>query len=418
MAKGVEIHRGKIRLSFQFRAKRIREPLNIDATPANIKYATRLRANLVTEINAGVFDYKKYFPDTDNVDFYRGGTASMPTIAELLEDFLKIVAPTLKASTLAGYRKIANNVLAVNFGHISVDEFKRRQVTAWASNQAASGKRIANVVSVLRAALDYAVDEEYIDKNPLHRWKYRKQAAPARRPAVDPFTAKEQAAIINAAPAGQGRNMLLFWFWSGLRTSELIALEWSDIDYIEGQVHINKARTADADEAELPKTTAGQRFIKLLPPAIEALERQKEHTYLTGGVIFLNPRTGQPWAGDAPIRRTLWTHALKRAGVRYRRPYQCRHTYASMMLSAGESVMWVAKQMGHSDWTQTARAYARWIDDAASSEGSAAVAKFWGQVSEAPEPGRLMSNKESAAAWVRVLESKTNIKQAKGVKEK
>lgn len=49
--------------------------------------------------------------------------------------------------------------------------------------------------------------------------------------------------------------------------------------------------------------------------------------------------------------------ALKKAGVRYRRPYQTRHTFASMLLSAGEHPMWVAQQMGHSDWTMIAQVY-------------------------------------------------------------
>src|SRR5262245_65741624 len=57
----------------------------------------------------------------------------------------------------------------------------------------------------------------------------------------------------------------------------------------------------------------------------------------------------------------MWAPALRRAGVRYRKPYQTRHTYASMALMAGESPMWVARQMGHTDWSLTAKRYARWI---------------------------------------------------------
>jgi len=41
--------------------------------------------------------------------------------------------------------------------------------------------------------------------------------------------------------------------------------------------------------------------------------------------------------------------AMKKSGVRYRYPYQTRHTYASIMLSPGEHPVWVAKQMEHSD---------------------------------------------------------------------
>jgi len=72
-------------------------------------------------------------------------------------------------------------------------------------------------------------------------------------------------------------------------------------------------------------------------------------------------RTLERWAGDQPIRKTLWAHAVKKACVRYRRPYQTRHTYTSVMLSAGEHPTWVAGQMGHSDWTMIARVYGRWM---------------------------------------------------------
>lgn len=100
---------------------------------------------------------------------------------------------------------------------------------------------------------------------------------------------------------------------------------------------------------------------KLLRPAMEALKAQKAHTFLADAEVFQNPRTLERWAGDGPIRKTMWVPAMKKAGVRYRRPYQTRHTYASMMLSAGEHPMWVAKQMGHTDWTMIARVYGRWM---------------------------------------------------------
>jgi len=72
----------------------------------------------------------------------------------------------------------------------------------------------------------------------------------------------------------------------------------------------------------------------------------------------------------------IYKWAIKKAGVRYRYPYQTRHTYASMMLSAGEHPMWVAKQMGHRDWTMIARRYGRWMPDADASAGSRAEALY------------------------------------------
>lgn len=68
---------------------------------------------------------------------------------------------------------------------------------------------------------------------------------------------------------------------------------------------------------------------------------------------------------------------MKKAGVRYRRPYQTRHTYASMILSAGEHPMWVAKQMGHSDWTMIAMVYGRWMPTVNDDAGGKAVLSFF-----------------------------------------
>jgi integrase len=106
---------------------------------------------------------------------------------------------------------------------------------------------------------------------------------------------------------------------------------------------------------------------------------QKAFTFLADDIIFQNPRTNEPWEGDQPIRRTLWEPALKKAGVRYRNPYQTRHTYASMMLTAGEHPMWVAQQMGHADWGMIRQVYGRFIPSAVNDSGDKAVALFGGE---------------------------------------
>lgn len=67
-----------------------------------------------------------------------------------------------------------------------------------------------------------------------------------------------------------------------MRTSELIALNWSDINFVGGSVRAWRALTREAKGAvEFPKTTAGRRDIRLLAPAAAALEGT-EATYLHG----------------------------------------------------------------------------------------------------------------------------------------
>jgi len=119
-----------------------------------------------------------------------------------------------------------------------------------------------------------------------------------------------------------------------------------------------------------------ERDVLILPLAGEALERQKEFTLSIGGRVFHNNQTNKPWVTDGQIRKIGWIPALKTAGVLYRNPYQTRHTYASMLLSAGENPMWVAQQMGHADWGMIRKRYGRWIPSVDTSAGSRIIQQW------------------------------------------
>jgi len=128
-----------------------------------------------------------------------------------------------------------------------------------------------------------------------------------------------------------------------------------------GERCFNLAMTqASKGIAEIPKTAAGRSAVKLLGPAMAALKAQKEHTSLVDEEVFRIRARSSAKAGMGRSGRPCGRRWLRRQ-VRYRRPYQTRHTDASMMLSAGEHPMWVAQQMWHSDWTIIARVYRRWI---------------------------------------------------------
>jgi len=225
--------------------------------------------------------------------------------------------------------------------------------------------------------LDDAVEDEFLDANPLAGKKMRRKGdTRPKKDEIDPFSAEECAAIFEVA-RDQERNFTQFAFWTGLRSSELSALDWGDVDWRGKRIFVQCALTRHSKEPETPKTAAGERYIKLLPPALQALKAQKAHTFMAGEEIFQNPHTGKRWTGDVVIRQRMWKRILLRAGVRYRYPYQMRHTYASVMLQAGESVIWVAQQMGHTDWTFTARTYSRRVSLDASEAVSLAAEK-WG----------------------------------------
>lgn len=359
-----------IEIDFYFQGKRCRETLKMPPTKANLLHASRKRAAVLHSMALGNFNYAEHFPQSRHAATL--GKLTNKTIEDSLNDWLHNGRNKFEASTLRGYKSAINYHLIPAFGAISISQLTANDIKNWVKNLSISGKRINNVLIPLRAILREAYLDEVIDSNPANRVKNM----PHQKREPKPFKPDEIKLILeNCTP--QSRNLFQFAFWSGLRTSELIALEWGDIDFSKNLIHVTKASVKKI--VKQPKTHAGRRDVLILPLALEALLRQKEFTFAIGGHIFHNPNTNKPWEIDSQIRDTAWLPAITAAKVPYRNPYQTRHTYASTLLSAGENPMWVANQMGHADWGMIRRVYGRWISDVNSTAGSK-VSQQWPQI--------------------------------------
>lgn len=366
-----------IEIDFYYSGERQRERLKLEPTSANLKRASLHRAAIVHAIECGTFDYATTFPNSKKaLKFAKTPQAVGLTTEAYLDQWLRAQKKKLKASTWDDYRKIIDNIWIPKVGHIELASLRRPDIKAVVVAMSCGNKRLTNVLSALRSALHDAVhDDELIETNPIADWTYQNAEALKEDSDVDPFTKDEQAQILGQVQ-GQVLNLFRFAFWTGLRTSELCALDWSDIDWDRGVIKITKALTQASKEIETTKTAAGRREVKMLGPARRALEDQVQFTQAAGAEVFQDPRHLARWMGDQAIRKGYWAPALAKAGVRYRRQYQTRHTYASMMLSSGENPMWVAGQMGHSSWTMIARVYGRWMPDASPNAGLKAVTTF------------------------------------------
>lgn len=355
-----------------YNGKRCRESLPLEPTPANIKKAEQFRAAILESIMRGNFDYAVTFPNSKHAEELTNIKGQAISVKVYFTRWLNDIKDEVKSSTFAGYKKITNNLIE-EFGDYTLIELTPVLVKPWLRGMNVSKKRFSNILSVIRSALNEAQKNEIIPENPFLNFRYEKKES-VKTEKIDPFTIEEQREILSVC-SEEEKNQIQTFLWTGMRTGELIALNWQDVDFHKGVIYVNKNITRDSKgKFETPKTKAGNRAIKMLKPARDALMSQKK---ITGhkDAVFLSPFTGERWDGSESIRYA-WAKILKRTNVRYRYPYQTRHTYASMMLSAGEPIMWVAKQMGHSDWTMVARVYAKWIPDANPTAGDKAVAIF------------------------------------------
>ena len=113
------------------------------------------------------------------------------------------------------------------------------------------------------------------------------------------------------------------------------------------------------------KSTQSIRSGNRKPETVDIVERDnktvRKHTL---HFVFLNSKSGLPHANDFVVRDRFFKAHLSAAGVRYRGPGQCRHTYASQLLTTGvASIDWIAEQMGHTNGNMIRQHYGTWINE-------------------------------------------------------
>ena len=355
---GVEKRDNSIRLHFTFEGEARKETLKTDGkplppTPANVKYATRLASEIREKIKHGTFVYADYFPASKTATTGQGVSVG---------DRLDVWFDTLvgkEGSTLKGYRT-ARDWWKAQLGHVPARALVRSQIlAALATEPEWTGKTRNNKMSVLRQALHLAIADNVISADPTAGIDSFSHQAPE----PDPFGQDEADAIIAGLAQHYDEQIARYFevkFYTGLRTSESLAMRWGWIDWRLKQMGVGEAVVL-GEHKDRTKTNL-VRNIHLNSRALAALKAQKGATFLLPeGWIFPDPRTGERFTDDEPPRELWWRPCLKRLGIRYRSPYETRHTYATMMLMAGMTPAFCARQMGHSV-EMFLKTYARWID--------------------------------------------------------
>ncbi|MEQ4674037.1 DUF3596 domain-containing protein [Providencia vermicola] len=368
LPRGVMIRKHKsgetINISFTFKGVHCREPLsNLEVNPKNIKYAERLLGEIYNKIEKGIFSYVEYFPKSSKLKIF-GNKHKGRNINEYLDEYLDICETRgLSPSTIGGYKKCKSALSTLH--DLSVVDLTPGILKTWIQKQKTSLKTIRNQLSFLRSALDEAVTDGLITSNPANMVtasRYQSKSSPSDSDyIVDPLTPEEVTAIYSAVRYDQWKNLFQFAINTGLRSSELCALSWGDIDFIGRTAHVQAASVVGVIKGT--KTKAGTRIVELNEDAMTALNNQKSFTFLKNETIFEDPKTNKAWAGADAIRKKAWVPTLQKAGVRYRNPYQTRHTFAIKHISNGVNLFWLASQMGHKGPEMLFRHYGAYLKE-------------------------------------------------------
>ena len=361
----------------------------LDPDANNIAYAGGLVTTIKREIALTLFRWDKHFPEHKhaNTDLRASKNA---TVGNILTDYKNDGLKKRSGVTQDNYLYRINKYLLPEFGNILLNDFKAAHVRRWAKSMSCTNSTLRSYVAPLQSAFREAMLDEKITSNPLENLvlpeetQEQKRKQRKKRESISPFNEKERQAILDACKyRPEEYNMLQFNFWSGLRLEELFALKWEDIDFINSTARIQRAliqRKGYKENGEnssnhieikgLKTENSGivERDIDLLPPALQALKAQRPLTQVKSEFIFPRPGTIRPWPGTNTFYNR-WRSILKVAGVRHRKPYNMRHTFASTMLEAGEDESWVANMLGHTNTEMVRRTYRRQIKNAQTKTG-------------------------------------------------
>jgi integrase len=305
-------------------------------------------------------------------------TATSPTLAEwIVQHWTPEHGVTLAQSTRDRYANVYACHIEPTLGSTPLSEITVRTLRAWQAGRIAAGVNpgsIAKARTFLSSVLRHAAESEAIAANPLSVVRAPRNGqrdsvrplAPAtveavRRELLDPAPREIGASspgqrarrryelVAPGTPATRRRDALIVSIlaYAGLRPGELRALRWSDI----GEATINVQRGADDDGRVKTTKNCQGRSVRLLAPLAQELREYRLSVGRPPAAGLLLPGDdGRAWtkAQWQCWRRDRWQPACRAVGLDPApRPYDCRHSFASLLLAEGRQPRWIADQLGH-----------------------------------------------------------------------
>ncbi|MFC1651282.1 tyrosine-type recombinase/integrase [Candidatus Latescibacterota bacterium] len=279
---------------------------------------------------------------------------------------------SLRESTYIRYKNILYKHIKPFLWNISIDKIKRSDVidlhiSLFNQGYAKSNLRMAQ--AIINSVMERAVCEELIQSNPADRAlkNVNINKTKMRKPKeADPLNSNEVSLFLETCIEERPEYYQLFYsgFRTGLRIGELLALEWSNIDWNEEKIFINRSYSA----GKIGLTKSGKsRHVDIsdqLLVVLKELYKMRKLEALKEGrgdniVEIIFHRNGDYL--KQRNTRDVFKKILRIAGIRDRRIHDIRHSYGSLLLSAGVSPVYVKEQMGHSTISTTVDIYGKWI---------------------------------------------------------
>jgi integrase len=276
---------------------------------------------------------------------------------------VKVQQGVLKPSTVAGYTVVVNTHIRPTFGHIRSDQIPPGLAKDWEKAQALliaeqkTAKGSYNLrLTVFRIILKWARKrgQGFLADDPLEEIGH----IPTDEPERDYLEPREIDALIRAASSPDDTIIRLF-VYAGLRRGEAFALQWDDVDWGNGQDggRLFVRRNLVNGRLGTPKTKKSIRNVDVPQALLDDLAVYRMmYPPLGTGFLF---RDAHGTVTDPGVwSRRPFRRIVRRAGLRMIGVHVLRHTYASLLINAGEPPKYVQQQLGHGSLKITMDLYA------------------------------------------------------------
>lgn len=301
------------------------------------------------------FDLKR---DADLFDGDLRRRRQLGTLAELdagnetLDRYVvEIWTPTralaLAPRTRRTYAALYDKHISPHLGSIPLRGLTPEVIARWQTERLATGAgpvAVRQALKLLGTILQSAYEAGRLASNPQR--VVRKARLP-RREEVRPL-APTSVEAVRANLSARDATLVSLIAYAGLRPSEALALRWQDVR--DKTILVERSLSLGDEEAGATKTGVSRTVRLLAPLASDLREWRMRSGRPTDEVPVIPSARGDHWLEEAykAWRRQAFHKACVAAGVDDAHPYALRHTFASLLLHQRLSVIYVARQLGHS----------------------------------------------------------------------
>ena len=309
------------------------------------------------------------------------GREKIQTFGSYADKWLKDYARVeCKTSTAEGYEGVIEQYLRPRFGNRPLDQIKRDDIKAMINaliEKELSRNTVRNALCVIRGIFNEAIEAGIVEVNPAARLGRFTRTAKTTEVKGISLTPSEAEQFLQAARdiCPEYHPLFLMALRAGLRRGELVAVQWGDIQFGKDEQDANRYIVVQHNYVRREHTTTKSKKSRrvdmsreLRRALIELRDKRLLESFLKGRtdisdeLVFLSP-DGAILDPDNLYHR-YFQPVLTKAGLRKIRLHDLRHTFGSLLIQSGASIVYVKEQMGHSSIQVTVDTYGHLIPGA------------------------------------------------------